>query len=76
LQKRRLRGRRCTFTKLLRPLFSAGAGFMIVLLSLLLIAFIFGIWMGLCFYRRITVKVSADAIAPRYPKSRTHTYQG
>ncbi len=49
---------------------------MIVLLSLLLIAFIFGIWMGLCFYRRITVKVSADAIVPRYPKSRTHTYQG
>ena len=50
---------------------------MIVLLSLLLIAFIFGIWMGLCFYRRIAVKVSADtAIVPRYPKSRTHTYQG
>ena len=50
---------------------------MIVLLSLLFIAFIFGIWMGLRCYRQSTVKVSTDtAVVPRYPKSRTHTYQG
>ncbi len=44
---------------------------MIVVLSLLFVAFIFGIWMGLCFYRRTMVKATADAgIVTRY--SRRH----
>jgi len=50
---------------------------MVVVLSLLFIAFIFGIWMGLWCYRQSTVKVSTDnAIVPRHTKSRTHTYRG
>jgi hypothetical protein len=60
---------------LLRLLSSAGAGFMIIVLSLLFIAFVFGIWMGLSFYRRNAIKCAAEtAVAPRYAKSRTNTY--
>jgi hypothetical protein len=47
---------------------------MIVVLSLLFIAFVFGIWMGLCYYRRATVKATGSLpIARRYSKSRTGT---
>jgi hypothetical protein len=33
---------------------------MIVLLSLLFAAFLFGIWLGLCFYRRTSAKATAN----------------
>lgn len=33
---------------------------MIVLLFLLFAAFLVGIWMGLCFYRRTTAKATTD----------------
>ena len=47
---------------------------MIVVLSLLFVAFLFGIWMGLCFYRRATVKNTANIpLVRRYTKSRTGT---
>jgi len=47
---------------------------MIVVLSLLFVAFLFGIWMGLCFYRRATVKATGNLpIVRRYTKSRTGT---
>jgi hypothetical protein len=75
--ERRLRGRRGAFDQTASPSISVGAGFMVVVLSLLFIAFIFGIWMGLWCYRQSTVKVSTDnAIVPRHTKSRTHTYRG
>lgn len=48
---------------------------MVIILSLLLIAFVFGIRMGLSFYRRNIVKCAAEnAVTPRYVKSRTNTY--
>ena len=48
---------------------------MIVLLTLLFVAFLFGMWMGLCFYRRSTVKATSNTGAmPRYAKSRPHGY--
>jgi hypothetical protein len=50
-----------------------GAGFMIVVFSLLFAAFLFGIWMGLCFYRRVMVKINSG-VGRRYSKSRTGVY--
>ncbi|QNI33807.1 hypothetical protein H7849_07775 [Alloacidobacterium dinghuense] len=48
---------------------------MIVVLSLLFVAFLFGIWMGLGFYRRITLKATANGrVATRYAKSGTRPY--
>jgi hypothetical protein len=44
---------------------------MIVVLSLLFIAFLFGIWMGLCFYRRTAVKATANTgVVTRYSTGR------
>ena len=44
---------------------------MIVVFSLLFVAFLFGIWMGLCFYRRGTVKATAvTGVFPRYTARR------
>jgi hypothetical protein len=54
---------------------SPGAGSMIIVFTLLFVAFLVGIWMGLCFYRRSSVKATADtAIVPRYTESRTRRY--
>lgn len=48
---------------------------MIVVLSLLFVAFLFGIWMGMCFYRRVTVKNTASIpIVRRYTGSHTETF--
>jgi len=48
---------------------------MIIVFTLLFVAFLVGIWMGLCFYRRSSVKATADtAIVPRYTESRTRRY--
>jgi hypothetical protein len=45
---------------------------MIIVLSLLFLAFVFGIWMGLGFYRRSTVKDTGRIpIVRRYAKSRS-----
>ncbi|HLH35397.1 MAG TPA: hypothetical protein VKX41_12030 [Alloacidobacterium sp.] len=50
---------------------------MIVLLSLLLVAFLFGIWMGLSFYRRVAIKSTVNIpITRRFAKTRSGTYQG
>lgn len=47
---------------------------MIVVLSLLFVAFLFGVWMGMCFYRRVTVKDTANVpFVRRYTRSRTGT---
>jgi len=44
---------------------------MIVVFSLLFVAFLFGIWMGLCFYRRTTVKAAVEpCVVARYPARR------
>ncbi|HMD20148.1 MAG TPA: hypothetical protein VKH40_07490 [Alloacidobacterium sp.] len=44
---------------------------MIVLLTLLFVAFLFGIWIGLCFYRRSTIRATANTgVMPRYAKPR------
>jgi hypothetical protein len=51
-----------------------GAGFMIIVFSLLFFAFLFGVWMGLCFYRRATVKATGNIPnVSNYSKSRTGT---
>ena len=34
---------------------------MLVVILLLLIAFVFGVWMGLCFYRRSATKIITEA---------------
>jgi len=48
---------------------------MIVVLSLLLIAFLVGIWLGRGFYRRVTAKATAKtATLPRFTRSRTNIY--
>ena len=50
---------------------------MVVVLSLLFIAFLFGIWMGLSFYRRATIKDTANTgVMRRYPRARTNSYKG
>ena len=47
---------------------------MIIVFSLLFFAFLFGVWMGLCFYRRATVKATGNIpIVSHYSKSRTGT---
>jgi hypothetical protein len=50
---------------------------MIILLSLFLVAFLFGIWMGLSFYRRMTIKSAVNVpVTRRFAKPRSSTYQG
>jgi hypothetical protein len=50
--------------------------FMIVVLSLLFIAFVFGIWMGLNFYRRVAVKGTINTgLLRRYMRTRTDSYK-
>ena len=48
---------------------------MIVLLTLLFAAFVFGMWIGLCFYRRSMVRATSNVrLISRYAKSRSDTY--
>ena len=45
---------------------------MVIVLSLLFVAFLFGVWMGLNFYRRATVKDTANIrFVRRSARSRT-----
>ncbi len=44
---------------------------MVVLLTLLFVAFLFGMWIGLCFYRRSMVRATSNVrVMSRYAKSR------